>query len=68
MDARLTSKDNFSARYSQSRQDLGTLYTVPSIVSTYQTNPFLNGMMSWTRTISGRDQRPADGLQPHRLE
>ena len=52
VDARLTSKDNFSARYSQSRQDLATLNIVPVIINTYQTNPFINGMMSWTRTIS----------------
>ncbi len=52
VDARITSKDNYSARYSQGRQDVPATNTIPVIISTFQTNPFLNGMMSWTRTIS----------------
>ena len=68
MDARLTSKDNFSARYSQSRQDLGTLQhgSVDHQHLPDESFPQRHDELD-SHHQSDTDQRPAGWIQPHRL-
>ena len=52
VDWRPNSKDYFSSRYSNGRQDQPTLNSFPLFYNTYNTSPFQNGVLNWTRTIS----------------
>jgi hypothetical protein len=52
MDAKLTNKDDLSARYSWGRQELPTSNSFPLTFNSYTHNPFQNGVINWTRTIS----------------
>jgi hypothetical protein len=52
MDAKLSSKDDFSVRYSWGRQELPTINSFPLTFNSYTHNPFQNGVVNWTRTIS----------------
>jgi len=52
IDAKLTSRDDFSARYSNSRQDVPTKNTLPLALNTFFISPFQAGVLNWTRTIS----------------
>ena len=52
VDAKLSDKDDFSARYSWGRQNLPTVYSFPLIFDTFNEAPFQNGVVNWTRTIS----------------
>ncbi|MEN6537425.1 MAG: carboxypeptidase regulatory-like domain-containing protein, partial [Bryobacteraceae bacterium] len=51
-DAKLTDKDDFSVRYSWGRQELPTSNSFPLTFDSYTHNPFQNGVVNWTRTIS----------------
>ena len=54
VDARPSNRDDFSARYSRSRQDNPGRNTFPLFVDTFNTSPFQAGVVNWTRTISPR--------------
>jgi len=51
LDWRPEDRDYFSFRYSQGRQDAPTLNTFPLFYNTFNTSPFQNGVINWTRTI-----------------
>jgi len=51
VDAKLSSRDDFSARYSQSRQDNPNRNAFPLLFNAFSTAPFLNGVLNWTRTF-----------------
>jgi hypothetical protein len=53
-DYRPNDKDYFSARYSQGRQDNPTLNTFPLFYNGFNTSPFHNGVINWTRTFGPR--------------
>ncbi|HVW85383.1 MAG TPA: carboxypeptidase regulatory-like domain-containing protein, partial [Bryobacteraceae bacterium] len=52
VDYRPSDKDYFSARYSKGRQDNPGVNTFPLFYNTFNTSPFQNGVLDWTRTIS----------------
>ena len=52
LDAKLTSKDDFSGRYSNSRQDTPGVNTFPLLYNSFGTAPFQAGVLNWTRLIS----------------
>ena len=52
LDWRPTSKDYFSSRYSNSRQDQPSSNTFPLFYNGFNIAPFQNGVINWTRTIS----------------
>ncbi|MBM3749159.1 MAG: carboxypeptidase regulatory-like domain-containing protein, partial [Acidobacteria bacterium] len=51
IDAKLTEKDDFSARYSWSRQLLPGKNSFPLMFDSFNTAPFQAGVINWTRTI-----------------
>jgi hypothetical protein len=52
LDWRPNSKDYFSSRYTNSRQDQPSVNTFPLIYNSFNIAPMQNGVISWTRTIS----------------
>src|SRR5205085_8305010 len=52
LDWKVTAKDDFSGRYSNGRQDTPTIHTFPLVYNSFDTAPFSNGVLNWTRTIS----------------
>lgn len=52
LDWKMTSKDDFSGRYSNGRQDNPGITTLPFQYSSFNIAPFQNGVVNWTRTIS----------------
>ncbi|MEK7408024.1 MAG: carboxypeptidase regulatory-like domain-containing protein [Acidobacteriota bacterium] len=51
IDAKLTDKDDFSARYSWSRQELPGQNTFPLFFNSFNHAPFLAGVVNWTRSF-----------------
>jgi hypothetical protein len=51
LDYRPNDKDYFSFRYSHGRQDNPTLNTFPLFYNGFNTSPFQNGVINWTRTL-----------------
>lgn len=52
LDWRPNSKDYYSARYSHGRQDQPGVNTFPLFYNSFNSSPFQNGVINWTRTIS----------------
>jgi hypothetical protein len=52
VDAKLSSKDDLSVRYSAGRQDVPSQNSFPLIFDPVNTAPFQNGVVNWTRTLS----------------
>ncbi len=52
VDWRPNPKDYFSGRYSNGRQDQPNNNSFPLFYNTFNTSPFQNGVINWTRTIS----------------
>lgn len=52
LDWKITGKDDFSGRYSNGRQDTPTINSFPLTYNSFDTAPFENGVLNWTRTIS----------------
>ena len=52
LDWKISAKDDFSGRYSNGRQDTPTIHAFPLIYNTFDTAPFSNGVLNWTRTLS----------------
>ncbi len=52
LDWKITAKDDFSGRYSNGRQDTPTINSFPLSYNSFDTAPFENGVLNWTRTIS----------------
>ncbi len=51
LDYRPEDKDYFSFRFSDGRQDVPTLNTFPLFYNGFNTSPFKNGVINWTRTV-----------------
>ena len=51
LDYRPEDKDYFSFRYSDGRQDAPGLNTFPLFYNSFNTSPFQNGVINWTRTV-----------------
>jgi Carboxypeptidase regulatory-like domain/TonB dependent receptor len=51
LDYRPEDKDYFSFRYSNGRQDAPGLNTFPLFYNSFNTSPFENGVINWTRTF-----------------
>ena len=54
LDWRPEEKDYFTARISKGRQDNPSLNTFPLLYNSFNTSPFQNGVINWTRTFSPR--------------
>jgi len=54
LDWRPNEKDYFTARISKGRQDAPGLNTMPIYYGSFNTAPFQNGVINWTRTLSAR--------------
>ena len=52
LDWRPEDKDYLSARYSHGRQDTPGVNSFPLFYNTFNTSPFQNGVVNWTRTFS----------------
>ncbi len=52
IDAKLTGKDDFSARYSWSRQELPGFNSFPLVFDSFNHAPFQAGVVNWTRSFS----------------
>jgi Carboxypeptidase regulatory-like domain/TonB-dependent Receptor Plug Domain len=52
VDAKLSGKDDFSARYSWGRQETPGQNSFPVVFDTFNHSPFQNGVLNWTRTVS----------------
>jgi hypothetical protein len=52
LDWKIDSKDDFTARYSNGRQDNPSINSQPLIYNTFFIAPFQNGVLNWTRTFS----------------
>ncbi|MDQ2944411.1 MAG: TonB-dependent receptor [Acidobacteriota bacterium] len=52
LDWKISGKDDFSGRYSNGRQDTPTIHSFPLIYNAFDTAPFSNAVLNWTRTIS----------------
>jgi Carboxypeptidase regulatory-like domain len=52
LDWKPSDKDYLSARYSHGRQDAPGLNSFPLFYNSFNTSPFQNGVINWTRTIS----------------
>jgi hypothetical protein len=52
IDWRPNDKDYFSARYSHGRQDAPAVNTFPLFYNSFNTSPFQNGVINWTRTFT----------------
>ncbi|NWG12482.1 MAG: TonB-dependent receptor [Acidobacteria bacterium] len=51
-DAKMSSEDDLSVRYSWGRQELPGFNTFPLYFDSFNSSPFRNGVVNWTRTIS----------------
>src|ERR1700722_9391374 len=51
LDYRPEDKDYFNFRYSRGRQDAPGLNTFPLFYNSFNTSPFQNGVLNWTRTF-----------------
>lgn len=51
-DAKLSNKDDFSARYSWGRQEQPGQNSFPLFFNSFNHSPFQNGVVNWTRTIN----------------
>ena len=51
-DAKLTSKDDISVRYSHSSQSVPGFNTFPLTFDSFNESPFKAGVVNWTRTVS----------------
>jgi hypothetical protein len=51
-DYKIDAKDDFSARYSNGRQDNPTINSFPLDYNSFALAPFFNGVLNWTRTFS----------------
>ena len=51
LDYRPEDKDYFNFRYSRGRQDAPGLNTFPLFYNSFNTSPFQNGVLNWTRTV-----------------
>ena len=54
LDWKISSKDDFSGRYSNGRQDQPSIATFPLFYNSFNIAPFQNGVLNWTRTFSPR--------------
>lgn len=54
VDAKLSGRDDFSARYSKGRQDVLGRSSFPLFFNSFNTAPFQFGVLNWTRMISPR--------------
>ena len=54
LDWRPNEKDYFTVRISRGRQDAPSLNTMPIYYGSFNTSPFSNGVINWTRTINPR--------------
>ena len=52
LDYRPNDKDYFTTRLSKGRQDAPGINTLPFLYNSFNTSPFQNGVINWTRTIS----------------
>jgi hypothetical protein len=52
LDWKASSKDDFSARYSNGRQDTPGVNSAPFLYNSFNIAPFQNGVINWTRTIN----------------
>jgi hypothetical protein len=52
VDWRPSTKDYYSVRYSQGRQDTPSVNSFPAFYNTFNTSPFKNGVVDWTRTFT----------------
>lgn len=52
LDWKVSSKDDFSGRYSNGRQDTPGITTLPFQYDSFNIAPFQNGVVNWTRTIN----------------
>jgi hypothetical protein len=52
LDYKPNDKDYFSSRYSHGRQDNPGVNSFPLFYNSFNTSPFQNGVINWTRTIS----------------
>jgi hypothetical protein len=52
LDYRPSDKDYYSARYSHGRQDQPAVNTFPLFYNSFNTSPFQNGVINWTRSFS----------------
>ena len=52
VDFRPNDKDYYTVRYSRGRQDQPAVNSFPLFYNTFNTSPFQNGVVNWTRTIS----------------
>ncbi|HEY7208891.1 MAG TPA: carboxypeptidase regulatory-like domain-containing protein [Bryobacteraceae bacterium] len=52
VDWRPNEKDYYTVRYSNGRQDQPALNSFPLFYNTFNTSPFQNGVINWTRTFS----------------
>ncbi|MGH8248271.1 MAG: carboxypeptidase regulatory-like domain-containing protein, partial [Gammaproteobacteria bacterium] len=52
VDAKLSEKDDFSARYSWGRQELPGQSSFPLLFNSFNHAPFQNGVVNWTRSFS----------------
>jgi hypothetical protein len=52
VDAKLSIKDDFSARYSQGRQNNPGLNTFPLFFNSFNRAPFHGAVVNWTRTVN----------------
>jgi outer membrane receptor protein involved in Fe transport len=52
LDWRPTSKDYFSSRYTNSRQDQPSVNSFPLFYNSFNIAPMQNGVFAWTRTLS----------------
>ncbi len=50
-DYRPEDKDYFSFRFSDGRQDVPSINTFPLFYNSFNTSPFKNGVINWTRTV-----------------
>lgn len=52
LDWKMTSKDDFSVRYSQGMQDIPGFNSHPLVFNSFNQSPFKAGVLNWTRTVS----------------
>ena len=57
LDWRPEDKDYFSFRYSRGRQDAPGLNTFPLFYNSFNTSPFQNGVLNWTRTFKSESDQ-----------
>jgi hypothetical protein len=52
VDWKIDTKDDFTGRYSNGRQDNPTLHSFPLVYDGFALAPFFNGVLNWTHTFS----------------